>query len=127
MRYSLISPAIIGFIHIASASYSCTNLTLASGIADTETYFLLTSTLIPYNTSNDAPEYCDISAKIGGRIGLWAKFPTDWNGRFSQYGCGGGCGYNPFDDDTDFVTPLQQGYAVTTTDMGALLSVLTNQ
>ena len=122
MRFYSTFPTIAGFSQVAFASYSCSNLTFTNGIADTDIYFVTTSTLVPYNTTNDAPEYCDISAKIGGRIGLWAKFPTDWNGRFSQYGCGGACGYNPFDDDTDFVTPLQQGYAVTTTDMGALLS-----
>jgi hypothetical protein len=103
-----------------SASYTCTNVTLLSGIAETDIFAVFNSSIVSFNETTQVPEYCDIEVKIGGRIIVWLKFPIEssWNGRYSQYGCGGGCGYNAFEDGTDADAPLKAGYAIATTDMG---------
>jgi hypothetical protein len=115
--------AVVGFASVSSASYSCNNFTLFNGPVETDIFWVYKSTLIAYNATTKVPAYCDIQAKISNRINVWAKFPvassnSTWNGRFTQYGCGGGCGYNPFVSGTDPSSALISGYAVSTTDMG---------
>ena len=106
---------------LADSSYTCENVTLYEGVAETETFYVVNATNIPANETAQLPQYCYIQAVIGGRINAWAKLPatSDYNGRFVQWGCGGACGINPFDSDQDnHTTALVEGYALTTTDMG---------
>jgi len=110
---------------LSSASYTCENIALF-GIAETDTYHVSNMTAVPASNSTGSSAFCDLQIVIGGRINAWVRLPdtSNWNGRFVQYGCGGACGYNPFDDaDASYggpVAALARGYAVSTTDMGEL-------
>ncbi|KIW15774.1 hypothetical protein PV08_05824 [Exophiala spinifera] len=106
---------------LADLSYTCENVTLYRGVAETAPFYIVNSTTIAANRTAQLPEYCYLQAVIGGRINAWAKLPAapDYNGRFVQWGCGGACGINPFDGEQDNrTTALVEGYALTTTDMG---------
>ncbi|KAF1938103.1 feruloyl esterase [Clathrospora elynae] len=106
-------------ICFASTAFSsaCKNLTSLSGTADLDTWLITSSD----TSSVGNTTYCDVAAKVGGRIRAWFRFPDAdvWNGRYVQIGCGGACGYNPF-TKTYFAIDdaLQAGYALGTTDMG---------
>ncbi|RDW91434.1 carboxylic ester hydrolase-17 [Coleophoma crateriformis] len=110
--------AVSSLLSVAQAAFSCSNITLFGGVTETDTFYVTSSSLVAADAATAVPEHCNITARIGGRITVWAHLPTEWNGRFSQYGCGGGCGYNPFEDGTDTAAPLKAGYAISTTDMG---------
>jgi hypothetical protein len=123
--YLLKLAVLTGIANLASATYSCTNLTLLKGAVETDVFYVYSAEEVPYNVSTGVPAYCDINAKISNRINIWAKFPLNsnatynsiWNARFTQYGCGGGCGTNPFLTD-EFASSLVAGYAISTNDMG---------
>lgn len=115
--------ALVGYGSIVSGDpgFTCANLTLFQGIAETESFLIINATEIPYNATSLVQSHCYIQALIGGRINAWAKLPeiAKYNGRFVQFGCGGACGINPFDSSQDdHTTALDRGYAITTTDMG---------
>lgn len=101
-------------------AYGCgTNITSLTGKADLESWIITSAN----STSLGNISYCDISATIGGRIGVWMKLPQTWNGRYVQIGCGGACGYNPLESDSTYAGfrlngTLEAGYALGSTDMG---------
>ncbi|KAH8647920.1 feruloyl esterase, partial [Xylariales sp. PMI_506] len=106
--------------HVVTATTSCDDLTSVSIFLEVDSLEVTSANIVAANATTGAPSYCDIAGLIGGRIGVWYKFPSSpsWNGRYAQYGCGGACGYNPFTTGTDPTTSLVSGYAVGTTDMG---------
>ncbi|KAF2706218.1 feruloyl esterase [Pleomassaria siparia CBS 279.74] len=116
MRHSLL---LASAIQLASAAVSspCSKIANLTGIADLDSWAIVSAN----STSAHNVSYCDVAASIGGRIRTWYQLPTEiaWNGRYVQIGCGGACGYNPF-ENTYFAIDdaLQAGYALGTTDMG---------
>lgn len=125
IMYLLKFAALAAISNIASAAYTCNNITLFQGAVETDVFYIYSAEVIAANASTGVPAYCDINAKISNRINIWAKFPLNsnatfnstWNYRFTQYGCGGGCGVNSFLTD-EFASSLIAGYAISTTDMG---------
>lgn len=113
----LVTAALLGG-QIVLALPSCGNLTGLQGVADVEPW-ILTSAAV--DTLDDGTTYCNVSGAIAGRIRTWMLLPTQdaWNGRFVQIGCGGACGYNPFENTYFAITEaLRNGSALSTTDMG---------
>jgi hypothetical protein len=106
--------------HLAAAAYSCENLTSFSNLLEVDSLTISSASIVAANSTTGVPSYCDVVGSIGGRIGVWFKLPDAdvWNGRYSQYGCGGACGYNPFTSGTDPGPPITAGYALGTNNMG---------
>lgn len=125
--------AFAAITNFASAAYTCDNITLFQGAVETDVFWVYSAEVVAANASTGVPAYCDINAKISNRINIWAKFPLNsnatfnstWNARFTQYGCGGGCGVNSFLTD-EFASSLIAGYAISTTDMGMNCDLLWN-
>jgi len=101
----------------AVTALQCSNLVNMTGTADDDSWIITTANA----TSIGSVQYCHISATIGNRIRTWMQLPetSDWNGRYVQIGCGGACGWNPFENTNfDIATAIKKGYALGTTDMG---------
>lgn len=67
------------------------------------------------------PIFCKITGEIKPNIGFEARFPTQWNGKFFQTGCGGFCGLVEPDRSTQSNAinhALKKGYATITTNGG---------
>lgn len=111
---------LIPLVTLAGASTTCSDLVTFTSLLEVDSVVITSASTVAANSTSGAPSYCDVVGQIGGRIGVWFKLPDGdaWNTRYTQYGCGGACGYNPFEDGTDPVAPLAAGYAIGTTDMG---------
>lgn len=67
-------------------------------------------------TTEDLPAYCQVQGYIAPQVGFEIRLPADnWNGKFLQLGCGGGCGFVVVESCFD---ALHRGYACIASDMG---------
>ncbi len=110
-------PILVAFVAPVVFAFTSTNLTSLTGTAEVDSWVISSATPSLINNAT----YYDISATISNRIRVWLKLPTKhaWNGRYVQIGCGGACGYNPFENTYfDVNRTLEAGYALATTDMG---------
>lgn len=125
MRLSLPTTALLLSLPLPStASLTCQNLSSVHGIVELSTYYITNVTAIPTDNTTNTPAFCALQVVIGDRINAWIHLPetSAWNGRFVQFGCGGACGYNSFEDgDAGYGGPgagVRSGFVVGTTDMG---------
>jgi feruloyl esterase len=61
------------------------------------------------------PAYCRVSGYVAPQVGFELRLPlANWNGKFIEIGCGGGCGHLGW----TFWCPVQRGYACIVSDLG---------
>jgi hypothetical protein len=111
--------AITGSAVVSELAKNCIALARAdfSGLQDAPTQITEASLV---NASVPIPEYCKVTGYVAPQVGIEVGFPTSWNGKLIEMGCGGHCGLLEqwFSGPLGCAAALRKGYVCLISDMG---------